>query len=76
MANDNSFAPPQQTQDARETAAFRTQMSVDHDPERLRTDEQKDAAYKDITGEARPGSEARQMRQRSYGGTKKIGDGW
>ena len=55
-----------QAQAARNTAATRMQLSVDHDRDRLRTEDQRDAAYKEITGEDRPGSEARRKLIKSF----------
>jgi hypothetical protein len=51
--------PNEFSADEDNAAATRTQLSVDHDRDRLRTEDQRDAAYKEITGEDRPGSEAR-----------------
>jgi hypothetical protein len=58
--------PAGQAQDARETAALRQQQSVERDPERLYTEGQRDAAYRDITGEDRPSATARAERATKY----------
>jgi hypothetical protein len=55
-----------QVQAARNAAATRTQLSVDHDRDRLRTEGQRDAAYEEMTGQDRPSSEARRKLIRRF----------
>jgi hypothetical protein len=71
MADDGT--QPQAAQDARDSFARRTQLSVDHDRDRLRTDDQRDAAYKDITGDDRPGSAERRRFNSGFGLAKGAG---
>jgi hypothetical protein len=49
-------------QAAREAAAMRMRRAQGYAPGQIHTEEKRDAAYKELTGEDRPGSEGRRSR--------------